>query len=371
MATLTSSIVLIHPSNGEVGVALADTITVLFNTEVDTDSINVGSFLVEGPSRHVMTGPDTALHNTDLLGIVDTDSIWESSGYRSVLPGEFTFQQIDNSDSTLEVSGIKDTSGAGNLFRTKAIFTPTEYLLPDSLYSIFLAGDEDTTDTLFTGITKRTVFELVAGGSNTSTGIPVVVGPYTGDVSDVYRIEITASGVVGAARYKWYRDNAPSIIHGGLVVSKDRQILDNDVLLKWKDGTYYVGDTWSFVVVPPVYYTGTVTWEFQTGSGSITTVPSATATSVIGTSVSSTISGVPAYEFGITEVSPAHRAVQVAASTDRILVTFTNPLDAATIDDTTVTVTAEPANGDEDLLATRTLQKDLSVSGKTLTIRIR
>lgn len=371
MATLTSSIVLIHPANSEVGVALADTITVLFNTEIDNDSINAGSFLVEGPSRHLFSGPDVALHNTDLLGIVDTDSIWESSGYRSVVPGTLTYKQIDNSDSTLEVSGVKDTSGAGNLFRTKAIFTPTEYLLPDSTYSIFLAGDEDSTDTLLTGITTRTIFEVVAGGSNTSTGSLTFIGPYTGVVADVYRVEITASGVVGAAMYKWYRDNSPSIVHGGHVVSKDPLILDNDVQLKWKDGTYYPGDTWSVVVEPPVYYTGTVTWEFQTGSGSITTVPSATATSVIGTSVSSTISGVPAYEFGITEVDPAHRAVQVDPLLSEIQITFTHPLLASTITDSTVTVTAEPANGDEDLLATRTIQKDLSVSGKVLTVRIR
>ena len=367
MATIDSIVDLIHPSSAEVGVVLADQIFVIFDKEIDESTLNEGHFFVEGPDTMVLSGPDLLLHQTSPLNILENDSdILATPGFQSTVAGAYTFDRISNT-SLVTVSGT-DRAGDGTLYRTKVIFTPTQLLAPEIDYNVYLAGDEDLTDGLDTGILSRTVFDTITNIANTSDGVAVFTGGYIGEeASDVYNVDVTTSGDIGTARYRWWKDSAPGDVEENIRTSLSDVLLGTGVYVRFEDQPLDFGDKFTVVTKAGVVYSGNFSWSFSTGSGSITAVPTSTATSIIGEPVTYTASsGI----FAVSSTSPSPRSVSVSSGINEIVLTFTNPIDAATVSSSGVTVLAEPADGDELLMTPRELATDLLVDGSNLRIRI-
>lgn len=363
MATLQGIVNLIHPSRDEAGVVLGDTIWTLFDREMDETHLGIGSFFIEGPSQHIQSGPDLLLHINDPLSLAKDSDIFRTSGYKDIVAGSITLERINLGDTG--VSSATDTSGAGNLYRTRAIFTPDTSLKPDTTYNVYLVGQEGTFDD---GVRSRTVFDTVTGGSNTGTGKVTFKGGYTGDATDTYRIEITTAGDHGVARFKWYKDSAPLLVTENVLVNDEQDVkLTKGITVEFIKGSYKLGDKWSVVVKKAEFFATTMRWSFQTGAGSIIAVPTATATSIIGVNVTPVTSGI---DFIVNRFTPEHRKIQVDPSLKEITVYFSNTIDSKTVIQDSVSVIASPANGDEELLPTKTIPVNLVIDNNILRIKL-
>lgn len=339
----------IHPAASGIGVIVTDQIWVVFDRELDESSLSNGNFFIAGPDFDTWSGPDLEIY-LDAPSLGSEEEILQSPGYHGLLKGTITFERLSLDDDTV-ISGI-DVVGSGLLYRTKAIFTPTERLAPDTEYTVYLSGDEDDTDELSTGVFSRTVFDTVSDPGNTSTGEVVFSGGYLGLLSsDVYHVTISTTGDLSTARFTFYRESDPSYIVGPLRVAARGVPLSDGVTATFTDGIYYSGDEWTVIVKEPNIFLGNFTWPFKTGSGSIAEIPDTMSTSVIATTVGGT--AVPAStvtEFLVTNTRPKDMdtSLPLQAYNDiyPLTVTFNLPVDPSTIVvGSTLDVSIEPSAG--------------------------
>ena len=334
--TLSSLLDAVYPSDEATGIPLLAPIWVVFSVEMDEDSIRDNLF-VEGPNTDTWSGPDMVMWNRPPEFTADKDELFASSGKGGFVDGEITFERVSNSDISSGYSGF-DYSGAGNLYRTKVIFTPTRPYVATHQYHIHLIGKDSAGNK---GIRKRSVFDTqkITG---TGTATCTVGGSYIGNAnSDKFYIEITTGGEVGDAYFKWWRETNPIIVHGPYKTKTSRFNLEDGVYVTFSaTGSFDVGDRFSCVVSTPDEATGEVLWSFTSGSGSIQTVPSSASTSVIGIQTSSTTSSGVAFE--VDETDPANREYNIPlAEINPITIAFTKDLDASSITQDKIKIRAD------------------------------
>lgn len=359
---ITDVIVSVHPGADTQGNIIGDTIWVLFDREIDENSIDEGNFIIEGPDTDTFFGPDMG---TELPNVSDSGSNDQlaSPGYKGLVPGTITFQRINLADLNI-YTGPNDTDGTGNLWRTKAIFTPAFPMQALTQYRVYIAGDELPDDPNVTGIRSRTIFDADTTG-NAGNGVMSFGGTYTGEVADIYHIEITTAGASGVAWYEWWTDS--DLSHKGPVLSSatGSQTLSNGVTVRFQPNNFTLHDIYSATVKPPTQFGDNTYWTFETGTGSIQTLPD---------SVSTSFSGDPKQlvptAFSVVSIIPKDTQTNVPLNTRRIVLNFNQPLDPDTITADTVRITGRPVNGDESVLQTRIIYADLTVSGSKLIIDI-
>lgn len=370
MPSISSIVDLVHPVPSGIGVITSDTIWIVFDREIDENSITDGNFFITGPDFSTMSGPDLQLF-LDTEGLDETE-ILESPGYHGFVQGAITFQRLAL-DSLTEVS-TQDTIGSGLLYRTKAIFTPTNRLQANVEYNVYLSGDEDSTDILNTGISSRTIFDPIESGLNTGTGDVTFDGTYIGLVtSDICRITITTAGDVGTAKFTFHYDSDPSFIYGPFRTKRSGVLLTDGITVNFTEGTYVVGDKWSVLVKDRDVFSGNIDWPFITGSASIVTVPDTVATSIIGDPVTTTES-ISSSTFTVSSVNPDDESSNyTVAGTEAfdIVVEFSSAIDDATVvDGTDISVFTESVTGETDVIASGELLYTSSVDESTLTITV-
>ena len=136
------AIVEVSPVSAAVGVVLSSPITILFDREVDQTTV---SMFIEGPETDRWSGPDLAYWD-DPTTTAD-DAILDSPGYDGIVQGTLTFVQVDSEGN--DVSGSHDYSGTGTVWRSKAVFTPTQPLAVGVEYRVYIVGDEESNDDIF------------------------------------------------------------------------------------------------------------------------------------------------------------------------------------------------------------------------------
>ncbi len=363
MPNLSDVIDAIHPADEQEGVVLGDEVFVIFDREIDENTVEQGGLFVTGPDTDTWSGPDQAMWiRRDPAALVGPEEdILQSPGFTGIVQGSFTFERLD----LLTVSGVStiDVTGDGTLYRTKAIFTPDQILAPDLEYTVHLIGDEDNTDSVLTGVRPRTVFdpEQVGTGSDSVT----FVGTYLGTpASDVYNIRIATSGVKRTATFDWFLSSAPLDIKGPVLTDK-KVFLNNGVFVEFGDGLFDKDDEFTAVVKKQNPFDGSIFFAFKTGSGSVEDVPDDISTSVIGNLVPVT-TAVSTSIFSLSSVSPLDRATDLPLTTNQIVLEFSSDVDPTTVTSETVRLIGEPVDGNEDTLATRVIAKDLTVSGRKI-----
>jgi len=352
----------VYPVNGAIGIVLSDTIQVTFDQEIDPNTVSI---IVEGPDTDRWSGPDQSFYDDP------TDStrkdILVSPGYHGLLSGTYTYEYLDEEGTV--VSEAYDYTGAGTTYKSKVTFTPTVPFGPNTEYTIYVLGDEESTDNLSTGVSSRTVFDTVKG-ANLGNGDATFTGGYTGNVNDKYYIEILDDGDTGTARFKWYKQTDP-LTERVLTTKQTSQLLDNGVYVRFTDATFVDGDTFNVVTHPPVRMELTQKWAFTTGSGNFETVADDDSISSpalpIGTE--STVS-----VLSIVSTTPEHRKSNITTSSiGTITIKLSASIDSSTVTDDTVTVWTEPVNGDYEgttITHDGALTKTLSVDGDTITITL-
>lgn len=356
MAVNISTVVdLIHPSSNAVAVLVGDQVWVLFDQEIDESSVKEGNFFVTGPETDTWSGPD--LTKWDIGH--DGEDVLNSPGLTGIVPGTFTFERLNPGDLNA-FTGV-DVTGDGTLYRTKAVFTPTRAFTPDTKFTIYLIGDEDDADTLKTGVKPQSVFDTEHSG--TGSDDLKFTGTYADPAAtDVVNVRILTSGEVHTATFEYWFDSAPLNIVGP-VVSEARVFLNKGVFVEFKTGTFDANDEFTAVLIEQEPFIGTFNWDFETGSGSIQTIPTTTSTSVIGNlvPVTTAIAG-----FKITDIDPEDRATNLALTTKQIVLEFSNNIDPTTVTSERVRVMGFPVNGDPNVLQEREIYKDITVVGNKI-----
>jgi hypothetical protein len=371
--TLASIVDLIHPTSSGIGVITTDQVWVLFDREIDETTIAGGNFFVAGPDFDIYSGPDLQLYH-DVISTEDENEILESPGFGGIVQGDITFQRISLSDSTLVVSGI-DIIGSGILYRTKAIFTPTNRLAANTEYRVYLTGDEDSTGSLTTGLSDRTVFDTITSGINTGTGSAEFTGGYNGlAVSDFFHIQITTPGDVGTSKFEYWRTSDPLTTFGPFKTRYTDILLGNGVYVSFEDGTYDTGDSWLVKVKGRSIFGGNLTWPFQTGTGSIVDIPETAATSIIGdTIIPAVTAATSTTTLNVLETDPedGESHLPLPSSTYTITATFNQTLNPSTVTSgVSVSVYAESVNGETSITANGDLVALPSASGAVLSILV-
>jgi hypothetical protein len=368
MAT-TPNIVDVYPANGAKGIPIGDQVTVTFDQEMDEDTINTGTFVLTGPDEAPVFGP-VDVTPFDVPGFEDED-ILSSPYFAGYVKGTISFSWVDASGGVVD-DDLEDTTGAGDLWQTVAIFTPDKPLKPNVEYKVILLGDEAPADDFDTGIKTRTVFDTEFTGSG--TGRLTFHGGYTGDEDRTYVVEITSGGSTGDAEYIWWKTSDPLTTYAGITSTGARELEDGVYILCDADGTFTTGDQFQAVVVPALTLENNYNWSFFTGSGSILTPPSTSPTSGIE-SVAGNIVGSGTYSsFSVTEISPEDGEYGIPISEDpyageTITVTFSDDPNPATLAGDAISVKSIPANGDWDTFdATGDLEFVASLVDNVLTI---
>lgn len=368
MADISTIVDLVYPTVSGVSIPTNAQIWIVFDREIDETSLD-GNFFLTGPDQDTWSGPDLGLY-TDYESIGSEDEILQSPDFHGILQGTITTERI-RTDSYSSYTGY-DYTGNGFSYRTKAIFTPTNRLTADTEYTVYLSGDEDTTDSLNTGIRTRTVYDTVKG-SNLGTGTALFTGGYTGTATNQYNVAITTAGEPNTAKFTYYLDSDPSLVFGPYYTKQGGVVLSDGVSITFGEGTYVVGDTFSVVVIAPTTFTGNLLWPFETGTGSILEVPSTTSTLITGAPSASSSTSTSTDTFSVLATYPGHRATNLdVVDTDfDIEVLFSDSIDDTTITSDTVIVATEPVNGDVSSIAySGVLPTTLSVSGDELTITV-
>lgn len=359
------------PANQSQGIALGTEISVIFDREIDESSINAGTFVVSGPETDLITGPFLTLGDDPLRA--DDNDFLQSPAYQGIVRGTYRFERLNNAGS---VSNIIDISGAGGLYRTRAIFTPDKPLSASVAYTVLIAGDEDVNDVVNTGIVTRTVFDTLKGPV-LGTGDAKLTGGYLGTNQDTYNVQIVESGAIGTAKFLWWKNSQPALKFE-LTTSSTKQLLSDGVFVQFStDGTSDIDDfiinggssaDWSVVVKPGEPLAGNFLWTFTTGSGSIVTVPETTSTTIgLGD-----LTGTQITEgFRVVEIVPNLRDTNLdPLSLNTILVRFNKNIKVGQDLNALIKVFTDAVNGDPSIQATGNVAKTVSVNGDTLTITL-
>jgi len=311
------SIVTVSPPASSTGVLLNEPVTILFDQEIDEDSIRNGALIVSTTAyRVIRTGPTPI----DYEDYIPPDTL-STNGFRGIIDGTYTFERINLTD-TDSYEGVDDTTGDGSLWRTQVVFQPTLNFESSKSYSIILSADTSS----------RTIFDVVE--TKTGTGSILTKGPYTGSVDDTYTISITTAGNRQTGKFSWVR-SSDGASGSDLDLSRIWYALDEDtnVYIKFEKGVYDSGDSFVFVVKPGEELTDLYAWSFQTGlvEGEAPEVP---ADLIEGSEVvGSTVIGdeTPTSSFYISSVSPEQGSGNLPLSTSLITFRFSEEIDPTTV----------------------------------------
>jgi hypothetical protein len=324
------------PDNGDVGIPLEQTISVVFDEEVDLDTIlTAGNFVVVSSADKLTSrGPgfeDWSPTDDDLL---------DSQVFTGFIEGEIT-----TSDSLTFV------------------FTPTVDLEPNKTYRVILG----------TKLTSRTINAIAPDGGNTSTGSFTTVGPYTGAADpDTWTIDIASGGLLGTATFTYTRTSTGLTSEA---IPTDRSVeLEDGVFLNFTAGTFVVADQWVFVSQPGTALAAITEFSFATGSSSHVEVSEDTPSlriqerEVEGILRIDQVPAVDSSTLALVSIEPDVQDSNVPTSRRTIILTFNKPIDAASLTTATIEVLMESLPLDESQRTSTALRVTPTVSGSTLTL---
>lgn len=240
---MSNLIPLVDPPNSSLGTSVGISPIAIFEKAMDEGSVNVNScFLVETTRKDNQTW-DEILETSDFI-------------FNTVI-SSVTSVRINLTDEE-EYTG-KDYGSdpdSGEQYRTKIIINPNNLLKPNTNYAVLLSKD----------LTTITVFDPQANVANSGNGTITLKGPYTGLVNDTYTITMMESGTSSSSSFVWSRSSDGHI--SGTIESKNKYItLDQGIKIKFLDGDFTIGDSYTVNVIPADNQADIYAWNFATGSG--------------------------------------------------------------------------------------------------------
>lgn len=365
------------PADNDTGIPIGIQLHVIFDRGIDLGTAQ-DHVIMYGDDFDQTSGPDQALW-------IDQDTgrnpyFLRSPGFKGLveLTATVVYVDLDTGPTYTEVDPGTITSEADELAALtagvghKLVLTPREQLAADTVYTLHVLGDPDTTGQ---GISSRTVFDVEPDGGNVSTtGFVSTNTSYTGTLADRVVIEITTGGDIGTAKYRWYYVSAGvgTAVEGVLTSRRFRRLTDG-LQVNFSGSGFVAGDEYDFNVEPPERMAANFIVSFTTNDGTYTSPPSSPSTPATSTPPASVLPPAPgassAQLLEVIEMVPADGSYQNDKNLRQIVITFSDTLDAATVTDSTVDVFKYPVsgvyNGQPRIVE---LEKILTVAGDQLTI---
>jgi hypothetical protein len=353
-----------NPSSGAVGVPVNTTVSIIFDQEVDIARLKDGGVILEGPDESKSIGPGFEYIEPPET---DEDEFLSSPTLKGITPVSYTIQRVDGSGNVVPYYDYGSGVDAGSVYRTKLVLTPKTALGALTEYTVYIIGDEDQDDDYDYGVSARTVYDTIKDAV-IGSGEVLFYGGYTGALRDRFHLELTSTGTVGTATYKWWRDSDLTERTG--TTSAGKRLLADGVKVQFYSGqTYQDGDTFSVWCDVPVFMESSYQFSFTTSDHTIETLPTP---STVLTGSTSTSSSTSSTSLSVSSTSPEDRQALVPITLTSITVTLSDSIDASTVSTSTVSVVAKAVDDslDQSVPYTETLTYSVSVSGTVITITL-
>lgn len=370
----TPSVVRVYPANGDTGIPVGETIEVYFDRGVDLKTVS-DSIVLFGSDSDMTSGPDNAIWIDEDTG--NNKFFLSSPGFKGLVPVKFELVYWDTTDivtyaevspqPTVTAETDETTNDYGHKVKITVDPKYAASLAPDTQFILYINGDPDGVDT---GVSSRTVFDVEADGANTGSGSLAIYGTWEGTPADILVVEITNAGNIGTAEYRWYYDSAGvGTAVTNRVTNRRYRTLEDGLQIRFTGSNLQVGDKWTINLEPIERLATSTSVTFTTNDGSYVDAPSSPSTPASSTPPASVLPSL-ATPFEVDYMEPIDGAYNVNPANRIITIVFTDDLDASTVTDDSVTLWKYPVEGYySSTWEPVELQKSLSVSGDTLTIR--
>lgn len=359
----------VFPSNEATAVPVGAQIAITLDKSVDLKSAK-DNIVIYGADFDMLSGPETAtwLHQGD----INNPMFLRSPGFKGVVDYDLSAIYVDpDSGEEIEVTDVISPSVEeyANAYY-KLLLTPKNLLSEKTEFKVFIVGENE--DNLKKGISKRTVYECNSSSASSEDGEVFLFGGYDGTVDDILNVEITSSGNIGLAEYKyWFKSDGVSSATTGRLTSRRFRKLKRSTQIRFSGSKFIKGDTYTFEVYKKEFIEDSYTFSFTTSSSFIEEVPDTMATSPIGTKV---VLSNTAGSLTLLDMDPEDGGTNLTFSDNTIVLSFDNDIDSDTVTDDTVAVYAYPVSGfysgNNSLQEPKILRKKLTVSNNKIIIEV-
>lgn len=240
---MASLIPYVEPAVNSVGNPISIQPRVIFDQAIDAGVINSSNFFIVKISKDEREGIEEYIGGANIVS--------------DIVPARVAHRRINLGDEdTYTGKDYGDTGSAGQLYRSEIVINPAQPLPPNSNFATILSKH----------ITLNTTFDPKPNAGNSGSGAMIAEGAYTGVVADTYTIMIVSSGGKYSSEYVWTSasgGNSP----GALSASGKWLQLDSGVQIKFLDGSYDAGDSFTIEVRPKDEQVELYSWNFSTGLG--------------------------------------------------------------------------------------------------------
>lgn len=323
------TIIQTYPANNDTGIPIGISLEVLFSHGVDIETVK-NNIVLYGADFDQTSGPDGIIWTNN--GVINQQKFLTSPGFTGIVPCTYrtVYWDLTNDEEVdpglIESQADEITADVGH----KVYVTPEKPLAANTVYHLYIIGDPDG---IGSGISARTIFDVVPDGGNASTdGDFSVAGAYNGS-DDILVVEITTSGDINTAKYLWYFDSETiAEATTGRVTSKFPRKLDKNLQIKFDGSNFQSGDLFNVNLFAPQRLQANHTLSFTTNDGSFTEAPespSTPASSLPPSSILETTDNTGKLE--IVSITPEDRSYNISVKTNQIVIEFSDNLDATTI----------------------------------------
>ncbi len=361
----TPKITAVYPNPNQISVPIGAEIEVVFDQSVDLSTVK-NNIVLYGKDKDYVSGPDGAKWITE--GQSGDPFYLRSPGFGGVVECDYQLVYVDATGTEYsfgtEVVDPSQETAAG--VTHKVVLKPKSLLREEMEYYLKIIGDSEGGS--IKGVSKRTVYDVDHSGATSTTGEIIVYGGYTGSIDDVMYLEITSGGSVGEVEYRFWLDSDPSTIYEKKIASRRFRRLVEGVQIRFDGSDFITGDSYRLQLIAAEFLEKSYEMTFETSTDTIVEVPDTMSTSPIGYQLPAN-QQVGGLEF--LEMDPENGATNQEFKDKKIILSFGEELDPATVTDDTVTVYAYPVSGIySDTGRERELIKKLTVSGNRIIIEV-
>lgn len=338
---LTSS----YPANNDVGIPVGEQLVLTFDSDIDVTTLK--NFVVlYGNDFDKTSGAESQLWVNPAT--TDNPYFLRSPGFKGLVDLKFraTYFDVSSNEDTLSLPvSPADTTGLG----MRVYVTPsTGQLAPDTEYTLQVLGDPAQLN----GVSSRTVYEVSADAGNAgATGAVIVTGGYTGTTQDVLNVQITSSGDIGQAKYKYWLTSAGigEAVSDKLTNRRFRAI-GNGLQIRFSGIDFQAGDLYTVDLESKQVMPATVKIVFTTNDGTYSEAPDSPSTPAVSEPPAESVPPFPGASTAekylqIEEMNPPDGAYNVSTKNRRVQILFSDVLDATTVNNETVHMYRYPALG--------------------------
>ena len=332
-------ILLTYPANNDINIPIGERLEIVFDRGLDLSTVK-SNIVLYGADYDQTSGPDGAVWIDKDTG--DNPYYLKSPGFKGIAEINIELEYVDLSTASSGYTAVDPTvvDGADEVSQNighRVIITPREPLAPDIEYTLHIVGNESVTAK---GVSGRTVYDLVADPGNASTtGLVILYGGYNGLVADTLNIEITSSGDIGTAKYKyWYTSAGSGSAKTGIVTNRRFRTLIDGVQIRFNGSGFVAGDTWTVEVEPVEYLASNYVINFTTNDGSYSEAPDSPSTPATSQPPDTVIPPAPGSTgtFYVIDSDPLDKSYGNSLKTRTIRIEFSNLLDETTVTQDTV-----------------------------------